>query len=225
MSKNVTVPAVSLLAVTLLSPAAIAQSNVDPNNKFSWSENCGYMNWADAGSPAGMQAAVFSGTFASGFVWMENTGWLNLGDGSPVNGTAYANVNGSDFGVNILASGALAGYAWGENIGWVNFTLPSLPPAQQPRLDTGASRLRGYAWGENVGWINLDSIVPGKFVAISVPCPADFNQDGVLNSDDLSDFITGYFNQPPDARTDFNADGVINSDDLSDFITAYFNGC
>ncbi len=57
------------------------------------------------------------------------------------------------------------------------------------------------------------------------PCPADFNADGVLNSDDLSDFITGYFDTPPDPRCDFNTDGVINADDLGDFITAYFNGC
>ncbi len=56
-------------------------------------------------------------------------------------------------------------------------------------------------------------------------CPADFNHDGILNADDLADFITGYFNTPSDPRTDFNADGAINADDLGDFITAYFNGC
>ncbi len=56
-------------------------------------------------------------------------------------------------------------------------------------------------------------------------CPADYNLDGVLNADDIGDFITGYFNVPSDAATDFNADGVINADDLGDFITAYFNGC
>jgi hypothetical protein len=59
----------------------------------------------------------------------------------------------------------------------------------------------------------------------SVQCPGDFNSDGVLNADDLADFITGYFNVPSDARCDFNGDGVINADDLGDFITAYFNGC
>ncbi len=53
--------------------------------------------------------------------------------------------------------------------------------------------------------------------------PADFNGDGVVNSDDLSDFITGYFDVPPDPRCDFNADGSINADDLADFITAFFS--
>jgi hypothetical protein len=57
------------------------------------------------------------------------------------------------------------------------------------------------------------------------PCLADFNQDEILNADDLSDFVAGYFNDPSDLRTDFNADGVINAVDLGDFITAYFNGC
>ncbi len=56
-------------------------------------------------------------------------------------------------------------------------------------------------------------------------CPADFNNDGVLNADDLADFITGYFDTPAEPRTDFNGDGVINADDLADYITAYFNGC
>ncbi len=56
-------------------------------------------------------------------------------------------------------------------------------------------------------------------------CPSDFNRDFVVNADDLGDFITGYFNDPPNSACDFNQDGVINADDLGDFITAYFNGC
>ena len=53
-------------------------------------------------------------------------------------------------------------------------------------------------------------------------CPADFNCDGVVNPDDLSDYIGAYFNQPPGAGADFNADGVENPDDLSDYINAFF---
>ncbi len=59
----------------------------------------------------------------------------------------------------------------------------------------------------------------------NTPCLPDFNNDGVLNADDLGDFITGYFDNPADPRADFNADGVINADDLSDYITSFFNGC
>lgn len=77
--------------------------------------------------------------------------------------------------------------------------------------------------------------------AFNPGCPADYNNDGFLNSDDLSDFITDYFSATrgpgrfsvpcgdPEAvngyRADYNGDCTLNSDDLSDYITTYFNGC
>lgn len=60
-------------------------------------------------------------------------------------------------------------------------------------------------------------------LVVEIRDPADFNGDGVVNVDDLSDYITGFFATPPDPRCDFNRDAVINVDDLSDFITAYFS--
>ncbi len=60
------------------------------------------------------------------------------------------------------------------------------------------------------------------------PCRLDFNLDGVLNPDDLGDFITGYFDEPPDLRAAWNrqrdGDGnlFVNPDDLGDYITQYF---
>ncbi len=72
------------------------------------------------------------------------------------------------------------------------------------------------------GCLDMVHTQPG---IVAAGCAADFNTDGVLNADDLADFITGYFNVPSDPATDFNGDGVINADDLGDFITAYFNGC
>ena len=67
---------VSLAALAALAAAAapaLAQTNVSPLNKFSWSENCGWMNWRDAGSPPGSRGAFLHPTFFSGFVWGENT--------------------------------------------------------------------------------------------------------------------------------------------------------
>jgi hypothetical protein len=68
-------------------------------------------------------------------------------------------------------------------------------------------------------------ILPGA----SQPCPADFNADGLLNPDDISEFITCFFLSiqfpgfcPP---ADFNLDTLLNPDDLSEFITAFFLAC
>jgi hypothetical protein len=60
-------------------------------------------------------------------------------------------------------------------------------------------------------------------------CDADFNGDGSLNPDDISDFITCFFLQvqfPGSCpQADFTADQLVNPDDLSDYIAAFFLGC
>ena len=127
----------------------LAPSNIDPANKYSWSENAGWMNWRDAdGSGEGV---IVHADHLEGSIWMENAGWVNVGNG---NGP-YLNSNDTNYGVNISPNGDLDGYAWGENIGWIYFKTISQAP-NQARFDAGAGRFRGYAWGENVGWINLD---------------------------------------------------------------------
>ncbi len=58
--------------------------------------------------------------------------------------------------------------------------------------------------------------------------PVDINGDGILDPDDLSDYLAWYFAYDDEARqasppwTDFDSDGDIDPDDLSDFIVAYF---
>ena len=81
-----------------------------------------------------------------------------------------------------------------------------------------------------------------------VPCLVDYNHDTVVNSDDLGDFVTDYFTDPPipgpggyasacpendppydeGYKANFTLDGSgqcfpPNSDNLGDFITAYFD--
>ncbi len=56
-----------------------------------------------------------------------------------------------------------------------------------------------------------------------VPCLADFNRDGEVNSQDLFDFVAAFFESLPSA--DFNMDGEPNSQDFFDFIGAFFSGC
>jgi hypothetical protein len=204
------------LAILLSSTPALAQS-ISPVNKYAWGENIGFLNFADAGDPAGSQSVFVNPTFLEGFVWGENIGWINLGDGAG----PYANTTGLDFGVNRNAStGHLTGYAWGENIGWINFSGGSLAtPANPARIESG--RFRGYAWGENTGWINLDD--PTVFVALA--CPADLAAPfGVLNIFDIQAFILLYNAQDPaaDLAAPF---GAFNIFDIQQYINLYNQGC
>ena len=67
----------------------------------------------------------------------------------------------------------------------------------------------------------------GTIVDLERHCRIDVNQDGSVDPDDLSDFITGYFSNPPDPLT--NWEGYYQQwpspDDLASFITDFFAGC
>jgi hypothetical protein len=53
-------------------------------------------------------------------------------------------------------------------------------------------------------------------------CVADFNQDGVLNTQDIFDYLNGWF--ASDSATDFGGDGI-SVQDIFDYLNAYFTGC
>jgi hypothetical protein len=218
------------LALALAAAPALAQSNIAVSHKNSWAENIGWMDWADAGSPAGSQGAHVGVTVLAGYIWCENIGWINLGDGVPASGSTYANATGADFGVNIDAAGNLSGLGWGENVGWINFSGGALASPPQPaRLDKPMARLRGYAWGENIGWINLDDAT--NYVSVTGLCgSADFNCDGDIGTDaDIEAFfacLAGSCPGAPCASTaDFNGDGDIGTDaDIEAFFRVLAGG-
>ncbi len=213
MNTNLPRLAASLLLVLLASAPTHAQTVVSSVNKFGWSENCGHLNFRDAGNPPTAQGIRVYGSYLTGYIWGENIGWVHAGNGGP-----YANTNNTDYGVNYNAgTGALTGLAWGENVGWINFSGGALAvPANAARID--ATRIRGYAWGENIGWINLDD----ANVFVGFKCPADFNESGAVSVQDIFDFLAAYFAGLPEA--DINGSGTISVQDIFDFLTAYFSG-
>lgn len=213
------------LGLVAIAAPAFAQTSIDAVNRFSWQENTGWMNWADANG--GAQGVRDNRTFLSGFIWCENVGWMNLGNGAPVNGIAYANADGSDFGVNVAPGGALSGMAWGENIGWVNFSGGALASPAQPALIDATERFRRYAWGENIGWINLDVLTPGQFV--KELCYANCDDSTippVLNVNDFACFPNRYAGGNPAANCDrSNIPPTLNVNDFACFLNKFASGC
>lgn len=61
------------------------------------------------------------------------------------------------------------------------------------------------------------------WVATLAKCPADFNLDQLVNSQDCFDFIVAFFSADPAA--DFNSDGTVDSRDFFEFLTRFFTGC
>jgi hypothetical protein len=67
------------------------------------------------------------------------------------------------------------------------------------------------------------NVLVNEGVADVPDCDADFNQDGVLNSQDFFDYLNAFFSSDPAA--DFNANGSVDSQDFFDFLRTFFGGC
>jgi hypothetical protein len=230
-----------MAALTVVTPIAAAQSDIDPAHKFAWGENIGWSNWYDAGDPPGSEGVYIRDTYLAGFAWGENIGWINLGDGSPADGVRYKNEKGDDFGVNLDAdTGELSGFAWAENVGWLNFSGGALADPPQPaRLDREACRFRGFVWGENIGWLNLDD--GDKFVApVEGFCErgarGDSNCDGGVDFDDIDCFVAALISEDHwndcghgagcdyTVVNDINQDGSVDFDDIDGFVECLIQG-
>jgi hypothetical protein len=202
---------------------AFAQSDIDPDNKYAWAENIGFMNWADA--EAGAAGVRVEPGYLAGWIWSENVGWICVGNGSPAAGGRYGNETGEDYGVNIEPWGDLAGLAWGENIGWINFDTAAALGAhgQQARFD--GDRFRGYAWGANIGWINLDDA--RIFVAVAGggggACTADCDGSGGLDFFDFLCFQNRFAAGDPAA--DCDGSGQLDFFDFLCFQNDFAAGC
>ena len=131
-----------------------------------------------------------------------------------------------------------------DNTDWTSTVAGSAVSWNSPQTFAQNANSNALRWGTMynfwfesnrppmTGTVTLGLFKPGTPGSVTFPgpiptplCPADFNGDGATDPDDLSDYISCYFEQPPCPGADFNLDGDINPDDLSDYINAYFAGC
>jgi hypothetical protein len=167
------------------------------------------------------------------YVLRVDVGNIASGTSVPPNPVQFFNLDGfPGYRVDLLAGGVvvaqdnntLAGEipegAWRESV------VAFVAGPGHPRLGT-ALRVR---------LVNLN--VPGTAEAPGIEvdfdnvrleatggCGADVDGNGVVNPDDLADFIACYFSVPPCGVADFDLNGVVNPDDLADFIAVYFGVC
>lgn len=142
-------------AALLASAAWAATGNIDPAQKFAWSENAGWINFAPMDGGVSVQPS-----YLSGYAWCETAGWVKLGAGAG----PYANTSASDWGVNVNASGNLSGCAWAENAGWIN-----LNPKDGGVTINADGTFDGYAWSETLGWMHFKNGAPAYNVALPIP--------------------------------------------------------
>lgn len=211
--------AIGLLGVAM---SVAASTNVDSVNKWSWGENVGFMNWADANG--GVDGVEVLADHLKGFIWGENIGWINTGNGGP-----YTNIDNTNFGVNILGSGFCDGMAWGENVGWINFGTQPTIGVDGARWDGVAGRFRGYAWGENIGWVNLDDGTHFVSATPMLACclgNADKVSPGNVTFGDITAVLSNWLNVGPGTQPgDANCDGTVNFGDITAVLANWLNPC
>jgi len=108
------------LTVGLFSVAyAATNSNIDPEAKWAWATNAGWINF---NPPNG--GVTVCADHLEGYAWGENVGWIRLGTYSGGNANEYGNYSQNNYGVNRTITNTLTDYAWGTNVGWINSSGP-----------------------------------------------------------------------------------------------------
>jgi len=63
----------------------------------------------------------------------------------------------------------------------------------------------------------------GFWAARGTPCPADLNQDGIVDFNDLLEFLNLY--NVGSLQADFNGDGIVDFNDFLEYLNLYNVGC
>ncbi len=178
-----------------------------------------------------------------GVAMWNGTSWAPLGNGFGVSQSGYQNYP-SAFAVfdpdddgpapNLLH--AIGGFSEADGLPaagiarWNGQTWEALGAGLTPATGTAIAVLaatderpaRLCVGGRFVGAGGRASAYFAQFGAVAC-CPADFNADGYVNSNDLFEFLGAFFSSHADA--DVNADGFINTSDFFDVLAGVFVGC
>jgi hypothetical protein len=118
--------------------SSITNGLIDATNKYAYSENAGWINFADLNS-----TIHITDTELTGYAYNENTGWISL------NCSNTNTCSNNNFKVSNTYDGILSGYAYGENIGWINFSGVTI---------NSSGEFSGYAYNENIGYISFNCL-------------------------------------------------------------------
>ncbi|HNV70043.1 MAG TPA: InlB B-repeat-containing protein [Candidatus Ozemobacteraceae bacterium] len=133
--------------MTYTASFAAIEGAISGDNKYAWSENSGWINFAPANGGVGSKRGANG--YLNGLAWSESLGWIKFA--APGATAPFANNANNTWGVNVAADGMLSGYAWSENSGWINFGATG----GNAVMNQTTGELSGFVWSESVGWIHL----------------------------------------------------------------------
>lgn len=129
---------------------------------------------------------------------------------------------GSTFPTWVRALTIAPNAAPGEVLGrWNKYTLrltDVVPASNGMRVRIVATAVNDQVFVE----AGVDDVRFAAFSCQQVPCAADFNGDGTLNTQDVFDYLNAWF--ASDAATDQNGDGV-DVQDIFTLLNRWFAGC
>jgi hypothetical protein len=125
-----------------------------------------------------------------------------------------------EFTVGVVNAADVTGYQWRRD------GVP-ISPSQNPTAATPVLQVAAPLPGDSADFDCVITSACGSVTSasarLSACCAADIDQSGVLNVQDLFDFLAAFFAGDP--AGDFDHSGALTVQDVFDFLAAFFAGC